>query len=78
MTRSEIERFYLTNHDFNVIVNKANQAYGKSKDETLQDAIIQEICKEMQKGGCNEERKHHDGTDPDCTSEAGSIAANCS
>ena len=74
MTRSEIERFYLTNHDFNVIVNKANQAYGKSKDETLQDVIIQEICKEMQKGGCNEER-NNGGTNLICSPATRSVTS---
>jgi len=55
MTKSEIEHFYLVNHDFNIIVNKGSQTYGKTKDEMLSNAIIGEICKEMQKGGCNEQ-----------------------
>lgn len=58
MTKSEIERFYLANHDFNIIVNKGIQTYGKSLDEMLDNAIIHEICKEMQKGGRNEERNN--------------------
>ena len=56
MTKSDIDRFYLSNHDFNIIVNKGCQTYGKTKDEMLANAIIIEICKEMQKGGCNESR----------------------
>ena len=74
MTKSEIERFYLTNHDFNIIVNKGSQTYGKSLDEMLDNAIIHEICKEMQKGGCNEERKHG-SEDPEGTSAAGASSA---
>lgn len=56
MTKSNIERFYLTNHDFNIIVNKGCQTYGKTKSEMLENATIIEIYKEMQKGGCNESR----------------------
>lgn len=54
---TNIERFYLTNHDFNIIVNKGSQIYGKTKDEMLENAIVKEIYKEMQKGGCNEQRE---------------------
>lgn len=54
---TNIERFYLTNHDFNIIVNKGSQIYGKTKDEMLNNAIVKEIYKEMQKGGCNEQRE---------------------
>lgn len=50
---TNIERFYLTNHDFNIIVNKGVQSYGKTKDEMLSNAIIREIYREMQKGGAN-------------------------
>ena len=50
---TNIERFYLTNHDFNIIVNKGIQTYGKSKDEMLSNVIVREIYSEMQKGGAN-------------------------
>ena len=74
MTKSEIERFYLTNHDFNIIVNKGSQTYGKTKDEMLSNAIIGEICKEMQKGGCNEERDNG-SEDSECASATGTASA---
>ena len=51
-----IHDFYLRNHDFQVIVNKGCQTYGKTPDEMMATATIQEIYKEMQEGGINEER----------------------
>jgi hypothetical protein len=54
---TNIERFYLTNHDFNIIVNKGIQAYGKSKDEMLSNVIVREIYSEMQEGGINYHEK---------------------
>lgn len=73
MTKDEIERFYLTNHDFNIIVNKGSMTYGKTKDEMLANAIVQEICKEMQKGGCNEERDYG-SEDSGCASATGTAS----
>ena len=54
---TNIERFYLTNHDFNIIVNKGIQTYGKSKDEMLSNVIVREIYSEMQEGGVNYHEK---------------------
>lgn len=54
---TNIERFYLTNHDFNIIVNKGIQTYGKSKDEMLSNVIVREIYSEMQEGGINYHEK---------------------
>jgi len=54
---TNIERFYLTNHDFNIIVNKGIQAYSKSKDEMLSNVIVREIYSEMQEGGINYHEK---------------------
>lgn len=58
---TNIERFYLTNHDFNIIVNKGAQSYGKTKDEMLSNSTIREIYREMQKGGCNEKKNDMKG-----------------
>lgn len=59
MTEQEkINRFYLTNHDFNIIVNKGAQTYGKTASEILELATVREIYREMQKGGCNEQQDH--------------------
>lgn len=64
MTEHEkIQNFYLTNHDFNIIVNKGAQTYSRPASEILKLAIIREIYHEMQKGGCNEEQNHR-GEDP--------------
>ena len=52
---SDIERFYLTNHTFNIFVNKGCQTYHKTKSEMLSGAIVKEVFLEMQEGGCNEE-----------------------
>ena len=52
---SDIERFYLTNHTFNIFVNKGCQMYHKTKSEMLSEAIVREVFLEMQEGGCNEE-----------------------
>lgn len=53
---TNIMEFYLKNHSFEVYVNKGCQSYKKSRDEELSNAIVREVYKEMQKGGCNEQR----------------------
>lgn len=50
--------FYLKNHDFQVFINKGIQTYKKTRDEMFENAIVREVYREMQKGGCNEERDH--------------------
>ena len=58
--RERMKRFYLTNHDFQVYVNKNCQTYKRTLDQELQSPITYEYYKSMQKGGCNykgEERK---------------------
>lgn len=54
---TEMMEFYLKDHDFEVYVNKGCQTYNKSRDEELDNAIVREVYKEMQKGGCNEKRE---------------------
>ena len=51
---SDIERFYLTDHDFQVYVNKNLQTYGKKLAEELQNPITVEYYKSMQKGARNQ------------------------
>lgn len=55
--RERIKRFYLTDHDFNIFVNKGCQMYGRNLDAQLTDPITVEYYKSMQKGGCNEKRE---------------------
>ena len=62
---TEMMGFYLKNHDFEVYVNKGCQTYNKSRDEELNNAIVREVYKEMQKGGCNEQR-NNGGKDSVC------------
>lgn len=52
----EILYFYLTNHSFQVFVNKGCQTYNKTSDEMLGLATVREVYREMQHGGCNEEK----------------------
>ena len=54
------KRFYLTNHDFQVYVNKGCQTYNRSLDSELDDPIVVEYYKTLQKGGCNEKRESGD------------------
>ena len=56
--RERIKRFYLTNHDFQVYVNKNCQTYNRSLDEELKNPITVEYYKSLQKGGCNEKREN--------------------
>ena len=51
-----IERFYLTNHDFEVYVNKNIQTYGRTLNEELSNVITVEYYRSLQKGGCNEKQ----------------------
>ena len=55
---ARIKRFYLTNHDFQVYVNKGCQTYNRSLDAELDDPIVVEYYKTLQKGGCNEKREN--------------------
>ena len=57
MARSEIEQFYLTNHDFEVFVNKNCQTYGKTLEYMLQTPTTIEYFKSMRKGECNAKRE---------------------
>ena len=50
---SEIERFYLTNHDFQVFCNKNIQIYGRTLAQELQNKITIEYYQTLQRGGCN-------------------------
>lgn len=51
--RTPIENFYLTNHDFQVYVNKNSQAYGTTLEQELASPITQEYYKSLLKDGCN-------------------------
>lgn len=56
--RERIKRFYLTNHDFQVYVNKNCQTYHRVLDDELKSPITVEYYRSMQKGGCNEKREN--------------------
>lgn len=57
MSKMTIERFYLTNHDFEVYVNKNIQTYDRTLEEELSNVITVEYYRSLQKGGCNAEHK---------------------
>ena len=60
LIRSVLSDFYLTDHDFNVYVNKGCQTYDMTPEEMFDNAIVWEVYKEMQRGGCNEKRSNND------------------
>lgn len=43
----------INNNNFNEYVKKSMQHYGKSREETLQNKIVQEVAKSYAAGGCN-------------------------
>ena len=43
----------INNKDFDEYVNKSMEQYGKSREETLQNKIVQEVAKSYSAGGCN-------------------------
>lgn len=73
LIRSVLFDFYLTDHDFNIYVNKGCQTYDKTPEEMFDNAIVWEVYKEMQRGGCNEKRSNR-ATDPGSDDKAGSEA----
>lgn len=66
---SDIERFYLTDHDFQVYVNKNLQTYGKKLVDELQNPITVEYYKSLIKGGCN--AKQSSGAEDNGASDPG-------
>ena len=50
---SEIEQFYLENHDFQVFCNKNIQTYGRTLEQELQNPITIGYYETLQRGGCN-------------------------
>ena len=58
--RERMKRFFLTNHDFQVYVNKDCQMYRRSLDEALASPITYAYYKSMQNGGCNERHERVD------------------
>ena len=50
---AKIKRFYLTDHDFQVYVNKNCQTYHRTLDDELKSPITIEYYRSLQKGGCN-------------------------
>ena len=50
-------RFYEENADFRRFVDDNAKGYGKDPSYILQTRTAQEVFKEMQKGGINEQRK---------------------
>ena len=51
--RERMKRFYLTNHDFQIYVNKDCQMYHRTLDQALASPVTYAYYKSMQKGGCN-------------------------
>lgn len=54
---TDIEMFYLKDHDFNIYVNKNTQSYNRTLEEEFQNVITVEYFKSLQKGGCNAKRE---------------------
>lgn len=52
--RERMKHFYLTDHDFQIYVNKGCQMYRRTLDEMLISPITVEYYRSLQKGGCNE------------------------
>lgn len=59
--QDEMLYFYLTDHDFQIFVNKGMQTYKRTRSEVLQDSIVREYYLSMQRGGCNEKRNSDRG-----------------
>lgn len=53
---NEIYKFYLKNKDFKDYVDRCVETYGKDVSYMLETPIAQNVYKEMQKGGCNENK----------------------
>ena len=51
--------FYLKNHDFEVFVNKGCQSYNRILHDVLDDPIVIEYYRSLQKGGCNESKRNN-------------------
>ena len=66
---TKIEKFYLTNHDFQVFCNKNIQIYGRTLDEELSNVITVEYYRSLLKGGCN--AKSEDGAEDNRASNPG-------
>ena len=60
---SEIEQFYLENHDFQVFCNKNIQIYGRTLAQELQNKITIEYYQTLQRGGCNYKVKKNETID---------------
>ena len=52
-----MKRFYEENADFRRFVDENAKGYGKDPSYILQTRTAQEVYREMQKGGINEQRK---------------------
>ena len=61
MSKMTIEKFYLTNHDFQVFVNKNIQTYHNTLEKELMNPITVAYYESMQRGGCNEKRDNNRG-----------------
>ena len=55
-----MKRFYLTDHDFQIYVNKNCQTYCRCLDDELKSPITEAYYDSLQKGGCNARSKYSD------------------
>ena len=58
--RKRMNRFYITDYDFQIYCNKNMQTYGRTLDEEMANPITQEYYKSLIKGGCNAKREKTD------------------
>lgn len=53
---NEMYQFYLKNEKFKDFIDDCVKTYGKDVPYMLETRTAKEVYKEMQKGGCNEEK----------------------
>ena len=53
---NEIYQFYLNNEKYREFIDSCVKTYGKDVPYMLETRTAKEVYKEMQKGGCNEEK----------------------
>lgn len=63
--RERMKRFYLTEYDFQLYVNKDCQTYGRTLDEELASPITVEYYRSLLKGGCNERNRSQNNRQAD-------------
>ena len=61
--REKMERFYLTNYDFQIYCNKNMQTYKRGLKQEMSSPITYQYYLSLQKGGCNAPREKQQSED---------------